>query len=319
MFCDPGLCTARACKNYDLKGSFKITQDDYHTSSTNFPILTISGTPGAAGDNVVFIDINNVAGYIINKRLQIYFSEENPGNFAVYLFSANNPTVQFGIVITEDSSPNLIVKFYKHDRYLITLPTVASGQPVSICLTRTVSFPVNNNILPAITLQACTGVEVPQINIDGQTLIDGSDVGDMIFTIKDKYSYYGKVVDRPCQSVECIDQHQVKTTIFEQCCPKMVSAIKGDLPTLQEKLEQLWLKYNLLPELYFRDFYENIILYGMAKYILSRLLYGYFDINFLLWQYNSQFLKDLGNSRFCNFVQFFQQAQFANYQNYFIF
>ena len=55
----------------------------------------------------------------------------------------------------------------------------------------------------------------------------------------------------------------------------------------------------------------------MVKYILARVLYGYFNINFLLWKYNKRFLKDLSRSRFCNSVQFFQQPQFADYQNYF--
>jgi len=39
-------------------------------------------------------------------------------------------------------------------------------------------------------LSECNGVLVPKISISGQTLLDGSDVGQMIFTITDKFSYY---------------------------------------------------------------------------------------------------------------------------------
>ena len=55
----------------------------------------------------------------------------------------------------------------------------------------------------------------------------------------------------------------------------------------------------------FNAFYENIIIYGMVRYVLARILYGNFDINYLLGKYYDKLLKDLNNSRFCWVVDFF--------------
>ena len=43
----------------------------------------------------------------------------------------------------------------------------------------------------------------------------------------------------------------------------------------------------------------------MAKYIPARVLYGNFNMDYLLGKYNDKFLKDLGESRFCAFLEFF--------------
>ena len=43
----------------------------------------------------------------------------------------------------------------------------------------------------------------------------------------------------------------------------------------------------------------------MLRYILSRLMYGEFDINYLLNEYTIKFINDLKQSRFCEFAQFF--------------
>lgn len=69
-------------------------------------------------------------------------------------------------------------------------------------------------------------VSVPTINIKGQTLVDGSDVGNIIFEILDKYSYYKKHDDKISNNGKCEIEHinpdNLKITIFEKCCPKMV-------------------------------------------------------------------------------------------------
>ena len=155
----------------------------------------------------------------------------------------------------------------------------------------------------------CNNVKVPSINILGQTLIDGSDVGDMIFTIGDEFSYCKP--RKSCHNISChnkceiiyIKSDQLKTTTFMKCCPKMVSVVKGKDCTLYEKAIFIFSKAKL--ESTFFIFYDNLILYGMLKFILSRLLYGIFNINFLLRKFNEKFLEDLGNSRFCGFLVIF--------------
>jgi len=146
----------------------------------------------------------------------------------------------------------------------------------------------------------------PRIDILGQTLIDGSDVGNVIFTISDRFSYYTKTpikLNTKICILECISIEEIKITIFNKKCPKMVNIFIGEGEFLYTKVDNIWKKSNSTIDL--PTFYRNIILYGMVRYILSKILYGNFNINYLLRKYYKQFLIDLGKSRFCNFLQFF--------------
>lgn len=158
---------------------------------------------------------------------------------------------------------------------------------------------------------------VPAINISGQRLIDFSDVGNTVFRILDKYSYYNSTSsknDGIC-TLDSISPEELKETIFDKACPKMVSIVKGKGNTLLDKLNYIFDTFDI--DIYFGTFYDNIILYGMTKYILSRLLYGNFDINYLLRKCNDRFLIDLSHSRFCNFLQFFSDPTYIGYDKYF--
>ena len=99
----------------------------------------------------------------------------------------------------------------------------------------------------------------------------------------------------------------------------MVSVVKGVGLTLKEKLQNIYDNMFSSIGVSFGQFYENIALYGMAKFILARILYGNFDINYLLGKYNDKFLRDLAMSRFCSFVQFFEDcsSQAFGYNKYF--
>jgi hypothetical protein len=157
-----------------------------------------------------------------------------------------------------------------------------------------------------LSMKTLCRTDVPRIDISGQTLIDGSDVGNVIFTISDKYYYYDntpiKLDNKKCD-LECIPINQIKTTIFDKKCPKMVDVFIGKGKFLYHKVDNIWKTSNLAVDL--PTFYENIILYGMVRYILSKILYGNFNINYLLKRYYEQFLSDLKKSRFCNFLEFF--------------
>jgi len=154
---------------------------------------------------------------------------------------------------------------------------------------------------------------IPYIIINGQTLIDFSDAGNMIFTIGDKFTYYEK---NPLVKNNCVTPYpsnDIKITKFDQSCPLMVSVLKGKGCNLIIKASTLTTNKP------FPEFYLYLILYGMLKYILSKILYGEFDINYLLRKNNKRFLKDLGNSRFCSFLQLFNnpESQIFGYDKYF--
>jgi len=153
--------------------------------------------------------------------------------------------------------------------------------------------PLRQSIVTPISIMLKMKSCSSSIDILGQTLFDGSDVGQMIFNVK-----YDNI-----------------TTIYNKSCPKMVSVFIGDSEYLITKVNDLWLKLNISIEL--PEFYEQIIRYGMLRYILSKLLYGNFNINYLLRKYYEKFLIDLNNSKFCNFNSFFTTLPYSQFYKYF--
>lgn len=178
---------------------------------------------------------------------------------------------------------------------------------VLVNFTRKFSNTINSGVIGGLVGQKLliknnNLVDIPYINISGLILVDFSDVGNMNFTIGDKFSYYK---EKPLCNTKCIKPYPInpdtlKLTIFNKRCPLMVSVLLGEGLTLFEKANSIY-----PDKVTFPTFYSYLILYGMAKYILSRILYGKFDINFLLQKYNEKFLKNLGSSRFCSFLQIF--------------
>jgi hypothetical protein len=162
----------------------------------------------------------------------------------------------------------------------------------------------NSNIDQIAVSNNNTIIEIPILNIFGQTLIDGSDVGNIIFTINDKFTYYCKQI---LKNTKCdtyfTNLDNLKETVFEKSCPLMVTVFKGNECDLIRKVASIYDPLKNGP--IFLDFYKNVLFYGMLKYILSRILYGNFNINYLLRKYNEKFLYDLQNSRFCNFILYF--------------
>jgi hypothetical protein len=106
----------------------------------------------------------------------------------------------------------------------------------------------------------------------------------------------------------------------------IVSVVRGKGNNLNDKLTYI---FDRLGEakigVPFTVFYPNVFLYAMLKYILCRLIYGKFDIKFLLRKFNDKFIQDLGNSRFCGTVPIFigcidndgSQLCIYNYYRYF--
>ena len=152
-------------------------------------------------------------------------------------------------------------------------------------------------------------VRVPIIDIYGQTTIDGDYLSDMTFVIQDQYKY--KCNDK-CKedtnngcygcTIYYLPVNKLKTTTFQENNIPLEDVVRGK-GTLQEKVFKL---YNLPLSPEFQDFYERFIRYGMLKYILIKLLYGEFDSNKLCRNFNKQFFKDLANSRFCGFIEYFE-------------
>lgn len=286
-----------------------IDDTDYECNSRPFslPLVTI----GSLNQSLSELRLQTGAFIILinfqtNPPKQTKISGE--GTFIDALFAGNNLIVSYIAednniyIITKTSSPNGISSVFKE-----TLRRNLPNYPTSVT-----NLTLEQNI-----------VEVPIILMEGQTLIDGSDIGNMIFTIKDEFTYYDHKI--PKHANQCqqyfIDPALLKTTIFDQCCPKIASVVKGQGNNLYEKLSYLYGEGNF--EIDFGIFYQNVFFYAMLKYILARLLYGNFDVNYLLGKYQNKFLKDLGKSRFCGSLPLFTECVgdicIYNYNQYFLY
>lgn len=163
-------------------------------------------------------------------------------------------------------------------------------------------------------------VIIPLIDINFQSLIDGSDIGNTIFTIIDEFEYYnGKTTPIiPNHNCKIIKSDNAKTTIFDKSCPKIISVLRGIGNTAEQKIKYLHENFALDEDFY--NFYLNIVEYSMLKYLLSRILYGEFNINYILNNNNKKFIRNLGNSRFCNFVKKFTDpnSKIFEYDQYFL-
>ena len=229
----------------------------------------------------------------INGIVTTTYVNNNPG-ITIELFPAKNTPV-FSIRIGEGSKftptgiPELKNKYaVSNDVYTF----LYQGEiPFELDFYRDPSL---NNCYPV-----CRGVGKyisPLIFINSQTLIDGSDVGNTIFTVVDN-----------------------ETTIYEKNCPLTVSVLKGKGKTAAEKVENIFLNTTMSLNLY--QFGLSMLIYSMLRYILSKLLYGNFNINYLLGKYYKNFLKDLKNSKYNNFLKDFigPDGKYYKYNEYFLY
>ncbi len=133
----------------------------------------------------------------------------------------------------------------------------------------------------------CNKTPVPKILIEGQTFGNGSDIANMHFTIIDKLEYYK---DTSIIGTKCgyfyTKINKLKETTFLKCCENvsLFNVLRGEGKNALEKAEFLFLKSDeAIQKIGFINFYyNNLIPYAMIRYILSKILYGNFNINYLL-------------------------------------
>lgn len=170
-------------------------------------------------------------------------------------------------------------------------------------------------------LQQNTLISVPIINIESQTFIGGSDIGNTIFKIYDEILYYDKIPEslNKCKNYEII-QNNMKATLFDLCQVDVSPVVIGTAKNLLYKTSDI---YNSLGKdkigVDFKDFRLNMLLYALLKYILARLIYGNFNTKYLLNKYYKKFLNDLQDSRFCEAYDLFmdKNSKFYGYEIYF--
>lgn len=176
------------------------------------------------------------------------------------------------------------------------LSTTTTGTPV----VETSNLYINNDI------------ENPIIIIKSQSLIDFSNIGDTTFEIRDKFYYYSCSKDKQVNNLS----NQIYITKLYTNCIDITSVINGIGNNTREKVKSIYILNDINIEL--KDFCVNFIEYTVVKYLLCYILYGKFNIKYLLQKYYLKFLKDLNDSRFYRFVNFFTIGIFVDYYKYFI-
>lgn len=112
---------------------------------------------------------------------------------------------------------------------------------------------------------------VPSININFQSLIDGSDIGNVIFTILDKFQYYKYTTPIiPGHQCQTLTINNPKTTIFDKLCSSIGSIMRGKGNTAWEKTVYFFDNGKANFSDIYNFFIEGIVKYSMLKYILSK-------------------------------------------------
>lgn len=158
-----------------------------------------------------------------------------------------------------------------------------------------------------IILPDCN-VRVPMIIIEAQTTVDGSELGDAVFNICDEHKISN---DDNCCKIRYIKPENVKQTIFRKTNMSIYDVIKGKGKTTCEKVSSLFCESNL--DITFIEFYDNILSYACIRYILSKLLFDEFNMNYLLEKFYDNFIEELGKSRYCAFSELFLDCNSSIY------
>jgi hypothetical protein len=270
------------------------------TLTQDAPFSPETFVPGDVYDILLFVPVEGL--------LRVTPSRNQGTTFSSSLVPAPNTPVPSGASTTNNTvaMSNAVRTNITKSNVCMTCPepkicTVCNGNP-KVCIG-----------CACFTMNTCGNLRVPIVNIIGQTTVDFCNIGDVIFTICDEFTYYKEQPLPPSDRCEVIyaKPEQIKQTKFHKCCPPMEIVVKGKGATLYDKAVFLYneMASSIGPSFY--TFYFNLILYGMAKYILARILYGKFNLKYLLGKYNEKFLKDLGESRFCEFVLVFEDCQLS--------
>jgi len=292
-----------------------ITSTDYTDYSENIinfelPPLPVKFSPVKVNnDNIKY---NITIGSKPDKELKIIVKDENgvksivEGNNIPGILVNFNKVLDVIIVLSEKSERLKDCSYKLGDQYRLVFGGIGPDTQIKIYFTRINRVDKNDscvNYLNSSNDLRNNKTTIPSINIDFQSLIDGSDIGNTVFTIIDKVNYHNHNTTPIIPNYTCktIQINNPKTTVFNKACPLITNVLRGIGNTAYEKI--VYLMENVVTnQSYVYDFALLLVKYSMLKYILSRLMYGDFNINYVLNKYDTKFLNDLSNTRFCKFV-----------------
>lgn len=235
--------------------------------------------------------------------------------------STNTSDISFLKITSEPLSVKIKVKSDVYDLVFsaannIDLSTVNG----SIIHNKRFTFTLPGPIFPI----SINKIRIPQITGFGQSTINGEQISDITFLIKDNVSYENRCECRQCKidlydrksHCECriryVEPSTIVTTKYVRSFPPLFNIIEGAGNTLYEKIKSLISMGNNIT-------IQKILGYAMLKYILAKLMYGEFHIKYLVRGFHSEFIEDLGTSRFCQYLEVFEDPSYElmDYDLYF--
>ena len=255
-----------------------------------------------------------------------YFKFDNANMFLAYTRDDGTNTYIYNFMFINFSNFDLVSINSYDVSVSLELRKNISGE-TQVVVTSNLS---NNNI---VMNQSCCMTntdemqEVPRITITLQSDINSENMGEAAFNVYDATSY---CTEYPCNKEDChcqniisdnminvcpvvtIPSSKVKLTQYSQY-PHLQKVIRGKGCTLREKATSI--KDD--PNITVNEFMLRLMTYGMLKYILSRLIFGNFDLKWLLQKNNKEFFIKLENSRLCRFIAAFEDPEIRGYNKYF--
>lgn len=116
---------------------------------------------------------------------------------------------------------------------------------------------------------------------------------------------------------------KVVAKCFRECCPFIVSVIRGEGCTLKQKAQNIYPGMDVIG-ISFTTFYNRLIAYHLwyaaLRLALLQALTGKFNIKYLLRKFDEIFIKKLTESRFCSFANIFLncESDIFGYNRYFL-
>jgi len=256
-------------------------------------ILTIYITTIKNINDKTFSSIINIGPYSFGVNGVIDYQEQ-PIYSIPSITGATNNSVDLAIDITNTT---IIATLSGGDTYIFTFPFTGNSH-IAWFFTVKAIIKVDKTNYSSNGVQAMLVVQDnPEIFISSQLLIDASDIGNSIFEVRDIIGVEKK---------------------FEKVCIKIVSVLRGIGATAYDKISYLY-KTEMI-SIRGAIFINNLHEYALVRYFLSKLLYGKWNINYLLGKYYSKFIRDLEKSKFYNFVDYFisPQSKVYKYDKYFL-
>jgi len=293
------------------QGKNIITQDSYNSFPIHADVSPYRLTFDILREKIELghiYTINIISSIDPSRKITIIVTQIFTNGLVKTTHINNNPGIAVDYEVKTSSNPKFAISIGSGSIFTLTGVSednkyAISGDVYTFLYNKQSEIPYQLQFYRDYTLNTQTPNSVKKsdqkeiILINSQTLIDASDIGNTIF----------KIIEND------------KEKIYVKDCIFIVSVLKGKGKTAGEKVENMFL--TIEQPLNFYQFGLNILKYTVLRYFLSKLLYGNFDVNYLLGIYYNNFLKHLKNSKYNDYLNLFinPESEFYGYDKYFLY